>query len=97
MRFNIKTTPTFDKWHNNIKDQQTLTRIDIRINRVSRGNFGDFKSISQHLFELRLFFGGGYRVYYTIQDNLVVLLLTAGNKNTQPKDIQQAKILLEKL
>ena len=40
MKHQIKTTELFDKWHDAIKDKQVLTRIDIRINRVSKGNFG---------------------------------------------------------
>ena len=97
MQFKIKTTNTFEKWHREIKDKKMLTRIDIRVSRVSRGNFGDYKKIGNDLFELRLFFGGGYRIYYTIKSDTIVLLLTAGNKNSQQKDIKQAKTLLEQL
>ncbi|SMM97690.1 FIG022160: hypothetical toxin [uncultured Candidatus Thioglobus sp.] len=95
--YQIKTTATFDKWHKNIKDKQTLTRIDIRINRIRKGNFGDHKQIAQHLFELRLFFGSGYRIYWTIKNHQIILLLSAGDKKTQKADIKLAKQLLEKL
>jgi putative addiction module killer protein len=97
MKYNIKATKHFEKWLSNIKDKQTLTRIDIRINRVSKGNFGDYKIISENLFELRLFFGSGYRIYYTIIENQIVLLLSAGDKNSQTNDIKKAKELQNKL
>ncbi len=97
MKHQIKTTELFDKWHDVIKDKQVLTRIDIRINRVSKGNFGDYKQLSENLYELRLFFGSGYRIYYTIQENVIVLLLNAGDKKSQQKDIKKAKQLMEQL
>lgn len=97
MKYKIKTSKDFDKWHNSIKDKQTLTRIDVRINRILKGNFGDHKQITDNLFELRLFFGSGYRIYYTIKDDIIVLLLNAGNKNSQQNDIKKAIQLAEKL
>ena len=97
MRYQIKTTELFDKWHDSIKDKKILTRIDIRINRVSKGNFGDYKAISENLYELRLFFGSGYRIYYTLREGEMVLLLNAGDKKSQQKDIKKAKQLMELL
>ena len=56
------------------------SRILERFNRLQRGNFGDHKSLSSGLYELRFQFGSGYRVYYGILDNRIVLLLCGGDK-----------------
>jgi len=47
----------------------------------SNGNFGDHKSLGQNLFELRFFFGSGYRIYYTIKNGQVIFLLTGEDKS----------------
>ena len=72
-----------------LKDASVKVRVLARLDRVENGNFGDFKAIDSGLFELRLFFGPGYRIYYTIQDGTVVLLLVGGDKATQTKNIKQ--------
>lgn len=68
-----------------------------RLNRVENGNFGDFKQIGSNLFELRFIFGAGLRIYFTTQNDKVVLLLAGGNKSTQAKNIAKANELLEEL
>jgi len=62
-----------------------------RIGRVESGNYGDFKSLKDGLFELRLFFGSGYRVHFGEDGDTVVVLLCGGDKSTQDKDIETAK------
>ena len=64
---------------------------------MANGNFGDYKQISPSLFELRFFFGGGIRIYYTIRNNQVVILLVGGNKSSQQNDIQKAKRILDEM
>jgi putative addiction module killer protein len=61
------------------------------------GAFGDCKTIDANLFELRLFFGPGYRVYYTIKKERIIFLLAGGDKSTQTKDIEKALALLQVL
>jgi len=97
MKYEIETTPDFDKWRSKIKDKTVLHRFDVRFNRFSNGNFGDFKQIDNNLSELRFFFGSGYRVYFTVRNNKIILLLCGGDKSTQNKDIATAKKLLEQL
>lgn len=80
----------FDEWFNQL-DLQTQVRIDVRIDRISLGNFGDYKSVGQGVYELRLFFGAGYRIYYGIIERKIVLLLMGGSKKTQNRDIKTAK------
>ena len=57
-------------------------------------NFGDTKNLGSDLYELRLFFDSGYRVYYTIEDNVLVILLSGGDKSSQDDDIKKAKLYL---
>ena len=72
-------------------DSLVKVRVLARLSRVELGNFGDHCSVGDGISELRLFFGAGYRIYYTQQANQVVIVLCAGDKSTQVKDIQLAK------
>ncbi len=74
-------------------DIKTQARINNRLSRIKIGNFGDFKSIGDKIFELRLFFGPGYRIYYGITEEKIVLILSGGDKNNQSRDIEKAKKL----
>jgi putative addiction module killer protein len=80
-----------------LKDSSVKARILGRLSRIENNNFRDFKQISPNLFELRFFFGTGFRIYYTIQDEMVVILLVGGDKSSQEKDIAKATELLAKL
>ena len=78
-------------------DKATMAKVVKRIERIYDDNFGDFKQIAPNLYELRFFFGKGYRIYYTIQNGSVVILLCAGDKSKQSKDIETAKKYLKEL
>lgn len=75
-------------------DTSTRVKIIKRLERIYDNNFGDYKQISPDLYELRFFFGKGYRIYYTIKNDIIVILLSAGDKSNQQKDIVTAKIYL---
>jgi putative addiction module killer protein len=97
MKYELHSTPNFDKWFGKVKDKSIKNKILARLARAENGNFGDFKKLSANLFELRFFFGGSFRIYYTIHNNHIVLLLTGGNKSSQKNDIQKAKIILDEM
>jgi len=97
MRYEIISTGVFDRWLARLKDIVTKRKILARLARLENGNFGDFKNIVDGLFELRFFFGSGLRIYYTVRNDQVVLLLVGGDKSSQPKDIEKAKQLLNEL
>ena len=78
-------------------DNTTRVKIIKRLERIYDDNFGDFKQLAPNLYELRFSFGKGYRIYYTIKNNIIVLLLSAGNKQRQDKDIEIAKEYLKTL
>lgn len=79
------------EWLESIKDITTKARIKNRLRRMELGILGDYKSIGSGLFELRLKFGSGYRVYFGEIDNKIILLLCGGDKSSQTKDIKKAK------
>lgn len=80
----------FEEWLLALSEQ-VRKRVDARIDRVASGNFGDHHSVGEGVYELRLFFGPGYRIYYAIAGRQIVLLLAGGDKKSQTKDIQKAK------
>lgn len=71
-------------------DWKTQERILSRVSRLKRGQFGDFKALDAGLYELRMFFGPGYRVYFGEHKGKVILILSGGDKSTQRKDIKAA-------
>ena len=79
------------------QDGTTRKRILLRFDRLKDGNFGDYKQLDEYLYELRFNFGSGYRVYYTIENNVIVLLINGGDKKSQVKDIKTAKEIITKL
>jgi putative addiction module killer protein len=81
----------FLEWLSNLKDSTTRLRIRRRLDRLELGNFGDCESVGEGVSELRLFFGSGYRIYFAELDNTIVVLLCAGDKGSQIKDIKIAK------
>ena len=91
MRYEIEKTVLFDQWLKKLKDRQAVLAISMRLTRVALGNFGDAKPVDDGLYELRLFVGPGYRLYYTIKGDSVVLLLVGGDKSSQERDIRKAK------
>ena len=93
----IKQTDTFSKWLKKLKDVKGKVSIIRRIGRISQGNFGDHKSVGDEVSELRLTTGPAYRVYYTKQNDEIVILLVGGDKSTQTEDIAKAKQLLKEL
>ncbi len=74
-----------------VRDQKTRNRIVRRIDRMQHGNFGDHRGVGGGIFEMRLFFGSGYRVYFGQDGAFIVLLLCGGDKSTQKEDIERAK------
>ena len=78
-------------------DSSTRVKIIKRLERIYDDNFGDYKQIAPNWYELRFFFGKGYRIYYTIKNDVVVILLQAGDKSDQQKDIAIAKSYLNNI
>ncbi len=97
MKYQFQSTKTFNNWLTGLKDAVTKNKVLSRLDRVSNGNFGDYKSIDANLYELRFNFGAGLRIYYTIRQGQVVLLVAGGDKSSQQRDIEKAKSILKML
>lgn len=83
-------SPFYD-WINRVKDKTIRARINRRLDRLSLGNLGDFKTVGGGVFEMRLQFGAGYRIYFAEINNQIVLLLSGGDKSSQHEDIKLAQ------
>ena len=93
----IKRSDIFDKWLSKLKDATGKAKIIDRIQLLKRGSKGDHRIIDKDIYELRIHFGPAYRVYCTNRNDEVILLLIAGNKSTQSRDIKKAKEMIELL
>ena len=85
----------FQNWLDSLKDLQARTLIARKVKRIENGNFGEHRFCRDGVWELVINTGPGYRVYYSIIENVVVLLLCAGSKRTQQKDIDKAIFYLK--
>lgn len=81
----------FTNWIESLKDVMARAHIRNRLNRVVHGNYGDYKPVGDGVYELRIHYGPGYRVYFTEQEKTFILLLIGGSKRTQDHDIKKAK------
>jgi putative addiction module killer protein len=82
----------FETWLNGLRDLKARAIIRERIARLMLGNFGDAKAIGEGVFEMRVAFGPGYRIYYAEDGKRIVVLLCGGTKGSQAADISQAKV-----
>jgi putative addiction module killer protein len=78
------------EWLDGLRDGRARARIVARVDRLSVGLLGDWKSVGDGVYELRIDYGPGYRVYYGQDGDILILLLSGGDKRTQRKDIEKA-------
>ena len=78
------------EWMADLADQRARAKIAVRLARVQAGNFGDCRALGNGVWELRVDWGPGFRIYYAMAGKFVVLLLCGGDKKTQAADIQAA-------
>lgn len=93
----IRKTETFAKWIDGLADINARARVQVRIERLAHGNPGDVKPVGEGVSELRIDYAVGYRVYYTMRERAVVILLAGGDKRTQTADIRIALRLARNL
>ncbi|BBL34218.1 hypothetical protein Nstercoris_00449 [Nitrosomonas stercoris] len=86
----VKRLDEFDKWLDSLKDRSTRIRLIRRLDKAKQGLLGDVKPVGEGMFEMREFFGSGWRMYYIQQGSIIILMLVGGDKSTQSKDIQKA-------
>ena len=90
----VQKTEEFDKWLKKLRDARAKALIDLRMRRIkTAGNLGDHKVLGDGIGELRFSCGPGYRIYFAQRGDVVILLLNAGDKSTQQRDIDKARKL----
>lgn len=93
----IRKTDTYARWLDGLHDIQARARVLARVERLAAGNPGDVKPVGEGISEMRIDYGPGYRVYYTMRGRTLIILLAGGDKRTQPTDIKTALRLARNL
>lgn len=93
----IRQTDEFARWFGALRDPRARSRIDVRIRRLSLGNPGDVRPVGEGVSEMRIDYGPGYRVYFARKGSALVVLLAGGDKKTQERDIEKARLLAREL
>lgn len=91
--FEIVQSATFSRWLAGLKDYQGRMRIHARLDRLALGHFGDAQPVGEGISELRIHCGPGYRLYFARRGIQVVVMLCGGDKSSQVRDIEQAKMI----
>ena len=95
--FTVQLTNEFQDWLDALSDRRAQIRIVARLRQAEAGNLGDWGAIQGALSEMRIHFGPGYRLYFTRRGRVLLVMLCAGTKSTQARDIKRALRILEEL
>ncbi|MBF0108732.1 MAG: type II toxin-antitoxin system RelE/ParE family toxin [Magnetococcales bacterium] len=93
----IIQSPTFSMWLSSLKDLRGRTAILRRLIRAERGNLGDVRPVDGGVFEMRVDYGPGYRLYFVRRGGTVIILLCGGDKSTQRRDIVLAQTMAKEV
>ncbi|MEX8499205.1 type II toxin-antitoxin system RelE/ParE family toxin [Leptothrix ochracea] len=91
--YTIQRTEQFADWLDGLKDRVTRARLVRRLEKAQHGNLGDVKPVGDGVFEMREFFGPGWRMYYVQRGTVLIVMLGGGDKSTQQADIVTAQVL----
>ena len=95
--YTVLETDTFIDWVNSLRDRPTRIRLRRRLGKAAHGNLGDVKPVGDGIWEMREFFGPGWRMYYLQRGELVIMMLGGGDKSSQASDIEAAKAIAKEL
>jgi putative addiction module killer protein len=95
--YRIEKTAEFEGWLDGLRDQMAKAKIAMRLVRIESGLLGDWKSLGDGVSELRITYGPGYRLYYTMRGQTVVFLLYGSDKKGQAKAIARAKEMAKQI
>jgi putative addiction module killer protein len=95
--YTVLETDAFIDWVNSLRDRPTRIRLLRRLGKAARGNLGDVKPVGEGIWEMREFFGPGWRMYYLQRGELVIMMLGGGDKSSQASDIEAAKAKAKEL
>ncbi len=80
----------FDEWYESLRDKRTRRIIAGKVRQLQASGFKNYKSGGSGVFELRIFVGPGYRIYFGFEKEQVIVAIAGGDKSTQEQDIEQA-------
>ncbi|ATC25925.1 type II toxin-antitoxin system RelE/ParE family toxin [Caulobacter vibrioides] len=93
----IVETVAFRAWRAGLRDPQGRRAISTRLARLAQGLFGDFRTVGEGVGELRIHVGPGYRLYFVRRGDVLIILLHGGDKGSQARDIEKAKMIARSL
>lgn len=95
--YTVFQTEEFVAWLDDLKDKRAQLRIAARLRQAEAGSLGDWQPIEGEVSEMRVHFGPGYRLYFVRRGRVVVVMLNAGDKSSQKRDIRRAVRLAAEL
>jgi putative addiction module killer protein len=95
--YRIERTEEFENWLDGLRDRVAKKRISMRITRVESGLLGDWKTVGDGVSEMRVDYGPGYRLFYTVRGQVMVILLCGSEKRDQDRAIKLAKALAKEI
>jgi hypothetical protein len=95
--FTVRQTEEFVAWLDELKDKRAQVRIAARLRQAESGSLGDWQPVEGEVSEMRVHFGPGYRLYFVRRGRVIVVMLNAGDKSTQKRDIRRALMLTTEL
>ena len=91
--YRVERTDEFESWLDGLRDQRAREKIATRLVRIESGLLGDWKTIGEGVSEMRVNYGPGYRLYYTMREQVIIILLCGSDKRDQDRGIGLAKAL----
>ena len=95
--YTVVETEAFAAWMETLRDKSTRGRLQIRLRKAGLGHLGDVKPVGDGVWEMREFFGPGWRMYYVMQGSTIVVMLGGGDKSSQQRDIERARKMAQEL
>ncbi len=88
--FTVRQTEEFVVWLDGLDDQRAQIRIVARLRQAEAGNLGGWQPVEGEVSEMRVHYGPGYRLYFVRRGRFIVIMLNAGDKSSQKRDIRRA-------
>ncbi|MGJ7582050.1 type II toxin-antitoxin system RelE/ParE family toxin [Variovorax sp. RHLX14] len=95
--FTIRQTEAFVAWLDGLGDKRAQIRIAARLRQAEAGSLGDWQAIEGEVSEMRVHYGPGYRLYFVRRGRVIVIMLNAGDKSSQKRDVRRALKLASEL
>ena len=95
--YTVRQTEEFVAWLDDLKDKRAQVRIAARLRQAEAGGLGDWQPVEGEVSEMRVHYGSGYRLYFVRRGRVIIVMLNAGDKSTQRRDIRRALKLAAEL